>query len=422
MTRDKAHTILIYDPGHFHAALLFAQRNSRVARCIHLYAPPGPEVEKFIALIDGFNSRAEAPTNWQLECHIGADSLDAMMAERQGEIVVLAGRNGPRLALMHRLHDAGFQVLADKPWLTNSDALPHLNAITEAAPLAVDIMTGRHDAFAALRNRIIRTPSVFGTLGEDRSQPALEFTSRHHFLKLVDGRPLQRPPWFYDSSMQGDGLVDIHFHYVDQVQWIIAPLVDDNAELLTAGRWRIPVPLDLFRESTGETAFPSYLAQQVNDDVLQLACNGRIDYRMAGVWVRQIAEWGLWEAPGGGDLHGFTARGGNGLLRVNVDPDTGFQRQMRLSLANSDALKPALEQWREEFPGLEAEASMDGYLMHLPIQSHIKHEFQFPLMLAQFLDLVDNAALGAWPADLAARIRTRYTLLAQAWAQATDRP
>lgn len=427
MAHSITHTILVYDPGHFHAALLFSQHNDRVARAIHVYAPPGRDVEKFIALIDGFNSRAEAPTHWQLECHIGADALTTMMAEHRGEIVILAGRNGPRLALMHRLHDAGFQVLADKPWLTNGNALPHLNAITDGAPLAVDIMTGRFDTFAALRNTIIATPSVFGELGADSRQPAIEFTSRHHFLKLVNGQPLQRPLWFFDSTIQGDGIVDIQSHYVDQAQWILeggilaegilSPPVDTPVEILSAERWRTEVPLDLFCESTGEAAFPDDLSHNIRDDVLHLACNGRIDYRMSGVWVRQIAEWGLREAPGGGDLHGFTAHGSNGVLIVDRNPETGFQRQMRLHLNDSSGLETALEQWRKDFPGLEAQPSTDGYLMHLPPRSDIQHELQFPMMLSQFLDLVDG---DIWPADLAARIRTRYTLITRAWEQATE--
>jgi len=217
------HTLSIHDPGHFHAALLLSQASHRVAPTVHVYAPPGPEVEKFIALIERFNQRAEAPTDWRLDCHIGPDSLEAMIAERPGDIVILAGRNGLRLPLMHRLHDEGFHILADKPWLTDGADLPHLEAITAGPPLAMDIMTDRHGALARLRNNVIATPSVFGALDGGEELPALEFTSRHHLLKLVDGRPLQRPPWFYDSNMQGDGLVDIQSHYVDQAQWIVAP-------------------------------------------------------------------------------------------------------------------------------------------------------------------------------------------------------
>lgn len=121
------HRILVLDPGHFHAALLFSRSSPRVDPVIHVHAPPGPDVEAFIALIDGFNNRNIDPTSWRLESHIGVKALDTLIAERHGEIVVLA----------------------DKPWLTDSANLPHLDAITAQGPLGVDIMTGRHSALAA---------------------------------------------------------------------------------------------------------------------------------------------------------------------------------------------------------------------------------------------------------------------------------
>ena len=70
---------------------------------IHVHAPPRPDVEAFIALIDGFNNRKIDPTSWRLESHIGVKALDTLIAERHGEIVVLAGKNGLRLPIMHRL-------------------------------------------------------------------------------------------------------------------------------------------------------------------------------------------------------------------------------------------------------------------------------------------------------------------------------
>lgn len=409
-------TILVYDPGHFHAALLLSQRNARVDQAVHVYAPPGPDVEKFFALIEGFNARAEAPTDWRLERHIGEDALAEMIAERRGEIVLLAGRNTPRLALMHRLHDKGFHILADKPWLTDSAAMTHLDAVTAGPPLAVDIMTARHDAMAQLRRAIIATPAVFGALGAgDPDQPALEFTSRHHLLKRVGGRPLQRPAWFYDVDVQGDGLVDIQSHYVDQAQWLIAGAhrfdADRDIEIIDAERWSTPVPLEIFRESTGEADFPESLSGALDGDTLALACNGRIDYRLCGVLVRQLCEWGLREPAGGGDLHGFTARGEKAEMTVRLGPETGFVPETRLVPNGELDIEAALSQWRVDFPGLEATPEGAGYLLALPPAAHQGHDAQFPKMLDQFLDLIEAER---WPAELAARIRARYTLLARA--------
>ena len=411
MTRS----ICVFDPGHFHAALLFFHSNPRVDRTIHVYAPPGPDVERFVALIDSFNARDGQATNWKLVSHIGDDALEKLIADRVGDVVVLAGRNGPRLALMHRLHDEGFHVLADKPWLTNSADLPHLEAITVGPPLAVDIMTGRQSAIADLRNAIIGTPSIFGALAGDTERPALEFTSRHHLLKRVDGKALKRPAWFYDIAVQGDGMVDIHSHYVDQAQWITADDhrfdVDRDVEILDAERWTLDVPLRLFQESTGELAFPDYLAAVVNGDVLKLACNGRIDYRLRGIPVRQLCEWGLREPEGGTDLHAFSARGENAELTIRIGPATDFKSEIRLRVRNEAGLTPALKQWSDVTPGLEARKSDDGYLLVVPPLASGSHEAQFPRVFDEFLDLLDTEI---WPPDLMARIQTRYTLLARA--------
>jgi predicted dehydrogenase len=409
------HVISIFDPGHFHAALLFFDHNPRVDPVLRVYAPPGPNVESFIALIEGFNSRQDRPTAWKLDCHIGADAMERLVADRPGDIVILAGRNGPRLALMHRLHDEGFHVFADKPWLTDSAALPHLDAITAGAPLAVDIMPGRHSVAADLRNAIIGTPSVFGALAGDTDRPALEFSSRHHLLKQVDGKPLKRPAWFYDSAMQGDGMVDIHSHYVDQTQWIIGDGrhfdIDRDVEILDAERWTVPVPLELFRESTGEPAFPAYLADAVDGEVLNLACNGRMDYRLRGIAVRQHCDWGSREPEGGTDLHGFTARGEKAELSIRVGPETGFTSEIVLRPEDETALGPALERWSTVVPGLEMKKRDDGYLLVPPASASVRHEAQFPLALDRFLDLAEQ---DFWPDEIMARIRTRYTLLARA--------
>ena len=46
------HTLLFLDPGHFHAALALRAANPRVADEIIVYAPDGPDLRDFLALID----------------------------------------------------------------------------------------------------------------------------------------------------------------------------------------------------------------------------------------------------------------------------------------------------------------------------------------------------------------------------------
>ena len=114
------HTLAFLDPGHFHAALTLSERHPRVGEEIFVYAPPGPELDDFLALIDAFNRRRERPTAWRPIVRAGVGSLERFLANRPGDIVILAGRNDRKMALMRRLYDAGVHVLADARRLLRS--------------------------------------------------------------------------------------------------------------------------------------------------------------------------------------------------------------------------------------------------------------------------------------------------------------
>lgn len=424
-----AKRLLFYDPGHFHAALVLAARNPRIDRDIHVYAPMGTELLNFVDLVNGFNSRADTATDWQLHLHTEADPLGRLISERRGEIVVIAGRNNTKLRDIRRLHAAGFNVLADKPWATSSTQLPDLDLVTAGPPVAMDIMTERHDTVAQMRHRVVATKSVFGGFASRATAgPAMEFRSVHHLCKDVDGRPLTRPEWFYDVNVQGDGLVDIQCHMVDQVQWLLDAAgvlpggsgADDGApRIVDTRRWATPVPLSAFTESTGASSFPPELDGQVSDGVLLLACNGQIDYEMRGIGLRQRAEWQLRSQPGGGDTHWSIVRGTNAHVVVRGDPAAFDTTQIHVGSDDRQRLArhlhEALDEWRTEFPGLDIADSEIGYELLIPAELHARHEAHFPPVLERFIDLVEDPN---WSAQLAGEIRDRYTLLARAQGRA----
>lgn len=430
------HTLLFHEAGHFHAALLLREMNPRVDRSVHVYAEAGPDLDRFEALVRGFNSRPLDPTDWDLQVHEGPGPLERLLGERRGELVVVAGRNVTKLATIRRLHDAGLAVLADKPWLVSGDALPDLVRVTAGPPLAMDLMTERQDVAARLQHRVVATPSVFGQFATADGRPSIEFRSVHHLCKTVDGRPLTRPEWYYDVRIQGDGLVDIQSHLVDRAQWLVetaGPSVsgstgrgsrsNDEAIIDRAQRWTTPVPLELFIESTGASAFPPSMQEEVDDGMLHLACNGRIDYRLRDVTVRQDTRWQARQPPGGGDAHTAIARGVGAVVVVRHGPETDGSPRIHLDPSETpdlaERVSNALPVWQEEFPGLEAidaetsgkTAIGAGLELVLPPELSTPHETNFTRVLDEFLDHVEG---GVWPSDLAERIRQRYTLLARA--------
>ena len=443
--------LLFLEPGHFHAALTLRARNPRVARTVHLYARPGPERDAFVSLVRSFNARSGQPTDWDLRIHESTDPERALIDERKGEAVILAGRNQPKLGAVARLHGAGFHVLADKPWLTEAAALPALDRATSGPPLAMDVMTSRYETTARITARLAADADLFGDFDSGGDEPAIDLRSVHHLLKVVDGRPLRRPPWYYDTRVQGDGLVDIQSHMTDQAQWLVeeagasaagrgggeearrpAGGADDaerpeRAErapydyprdfaLDGARRWSTPVPLDLFRASTGLPAFPGTLLDRVRDGVLDLACNGEIRYRLRGAAVRQRAEWRQREPEGGGDAVYAALRGTRAAITARRGPETGFRAELHVRPRRPGRrfdvlLDRALDGWRDELPGLAHRPSALGREIVVPAALHTPHEAHFAMVLDRFLDHLE---CGAWPAVLAARIRARYTLLARA--------
>lgn len=410
--------LAFYQPGHFHAALTLRDTNPRLANDIHVYADAGPERDAFAHLVEQFNGRSEQPTPWNLHIHEGPNLQDRLVTDGHVDAVVLAGQNHTKLNAIDHFTQAGLHVLADKPWLTDSQQLPCLDRVTTGAHLAMDIMTIRHSVIARLCHQVVDTPALFGGFDVD-ADPAIDIVSVHHLYKIVNGRPLQRPPWYYDIHIQGDGMVDVQSHMVEQAQWwVLGDAVGDFASdvvLDHARRWTTPVPPDLFQDSTGLSAYPESIRQSVQDGVLNYACNGEIRYRLRGVRVRQTTEWRAREPEGGGDLHSVTLRGRQVNAIVRQGPDTGYRAELHLAPAVGDhietALHDAIGRWQDRFPGLSAAPSDLGFRFVIPTELDYGHESHFPLVLNAFLDHLDR---GQWPASLRARIRMRYTLLARA--------
>ena len=421
----NTHTLLFYQPGHFHAALTLRQANPRVARDVHVYATEGPELDSFGSLIEAFNQRQEQPTDWNLHIHVGADPLAQLVSEARGDVVVLAGRNQGKLAAIQALHQAGMHVLADKPWITDDQVDEDLAQVTGGPPLCMDIMTERHDTVARLRKALLGADALLGAPLVDGDQPAFEIGSTHHLYKVVNGQPLRRPPWYYDVRVQGDGLVDIQTHMTDQAQWLfegVKPLdLVRDFELISARRWDTEVPLELFAQSTGLEQFPSELQDRVGAGGLALACNGEIEYRLRGHLVRQTAIWGQREPPGSGDLHYSTVRGELGTLQVEHNAIAGHQPDITVVARGGSDLGSrvarVMDALQTEFPGLFAQARGNGFALHLPETIRTSHESHFAQVLEEFLDFVDA---GTWPAALSARIKSRHSLLAQAWTMAAS--
>ena len=243
--------LITLDPGHFHAGLIQKEMYPGVDPTVHVYAPLGPDLLAHLGRVSAFNRRAESPTSWRLEVHTGEDSLERMLREKPGNVVVLSGRNRGKIDRILASVEAGLNVLADKPWLIAAADFPKLEKALSLAEtkglVAYDVMTERSEITTILQKELALDPAVTGRVGPGTpAEPAFEMESVHHLMKMVAGSVNLRPAWFFDTAEQGEALGDVATHLVDLVPWTLFPgqAIDYRTEVgvLSAKKW--PTVLD----------------------------------------------------------------------------------------------------------------------------------------------------------------------------------
>lgn len=417
---DGRHSLIVLNPGHFHAGLTLRASHPRIDDDVFVYASEGSDVDNFLRMVASFNEREENPTRWNLHLRLGTDPMRRLIADRPGEVVIISGRNDIKMASIDRLHAEGFFVLGDKPWLTGADQLEMLKATTAQPPLAMDIMTERHQIATVLQHLLIGDPELFGQFRTGADAPAIVFKSIHHMYKIVNNRPLIRPQWFFDTAVQGEGMMDVTTHLVDLAQWFAGQgeLLDyaRDVQLLSAKQWPTEVPREIFSRITGLDDFPDAIRKHVRGDTLHYLCNAGIDYRIRGVPVRIESLWNLRIPEGGGDTHYAEARGTRASLIVDQGPDTGFLTRLSVhpsgeAPVNERALARAVNALQRMFPGVGYRRDGAALRISIPEPLRTGHEAHFGEVLNQFIDYIDS---GEWPSNLGSDLVVKYTLLARA--------
>src|SRR5579863_3230872 len=83
--------LMTLDPGHFHASLVQKFMYDDVDPVVHVYAPEGDDLAEHLKRIERFNTRADQPTHGREEVYSQPDFFEKMLADKPGNIVVLAG-------------------------------------------------------------------------------------------------------------------------------------------------------------------------------------------------------------------------------------------------------------------------------------------------------------------------------------------
>ncbi len=400
------------DPGHFHAALVHGEMYPEVAPRVDIFAPVGPDLIAHLHRLAAFNRRSPRPTSWAWEVHASPDFFDRMLRDRPGNVVVLSGRNRGKIGRILALIEAGLNVLADKPWVLESSDLPLLDAALAQADargvVAYDIMTERFEATHALQRALVSDEPTFGRIQTGTSDaPSVYMESVHYLKKMVAGAPNIRPPWFFNTADQGEGLNDVGTHLVDLVQWTLFPgeAIDvSDIELLDARRWPTRISESDFRTVTNAPRFPPDLADGVLDGHFDYYSNTLVSYTLRGVHTRLNIAWDWEPRDAPGDTHFAYYRGTRSSVEVRQTRADGFRPEVYVVPNSADTKSQVLAAVRTrvasldaEFPGIAVEDRGGEIHVTIPEALRVGHEAHFAQVTASFLSyLSDRSTLPAW--------------------------
>ena len=404
--------LITLDPGHFPAALVQAAEYPQVDPTVHVYAPDGPDLEQHLKRIDAYNTRADKPTHWQEDVCRGPDFLQRMFDEKKGNLVIISGNNSRKADYILRSIQAGYNVLSDKPMvIVPTDLAKIEQAFAEAKKrglLLYDIMTERHETTTILQRELSRIPEVFGTLlTGSAEQPAITKESVHHYCKTVSGKPLQRPPWFFDVTQQGEGIVDVTTHLVDLVQWEAFPeqiLTPADVKVLAARRWTTKVSAAQFEKSTGLKGFPPSNKSRVTaGGELEVYGNGEFSYTLRGVHAKVSVTWNFEAPEGGGDTHYSIMRGSSANLIIRQGKEQSYKPVLyvensgQATAANFEkSLLAAITKLQSIYPGLTIKPAASAWEIVVPDAFKIGHEAHFAQVTAKYLKYLADGKLPEW--------------------------
>ena len=403
-------TFMTLDPGHFHAALVQKTMYPQVDSTSYVYAPDGPEVHDFLSKIDGYNTRPESPTSWTVKKHLGDDYLNAMLAEKPGNVMIVAGKNSKKVDYILEAVTSGLNVYADKPLVINEEGFKKLKEAFKIADekgvMIYDIMTERFESTTGMQKLFSTSPSVFGELVDGTvEEPAISKESVHHFSKIVSGKPLVRPSWFFDIDEEGEGIVDVTTHLVDLVQWEAFPdqVIDSSdVEMLKAKRWPTTLTKAEFTKVTKQEEYPDYLKKDLDGDKLNVYCNGEMIYRINGKHAKVSVIWN-YEAPAGAaDTHYSIMRGTKSNLIIKQGEEQGYKPILYVEAHDSNGFEAALnktlkEEIAQHFPGTTVEKiSEKMWKVNIPDTFKVGHEAHFGQVTQNYLKYLDKGELPDW--------------------------
>ncbi|MFO7936391.1 MAG: putative oxidoreductase C-terminal domain-containing protein [Kiritimatiellia bacterium] len=403
--------LITIDPGHFHAALVQKRMYPDVDKTVHIYAPDGDDLAMHMERINSFNERADNPTDWNNVVYRGDDFLEKAVSEKKGNVVVLAGNNARKIDYILRCVEAGYNVLSDKPMVINPEGYEKLKkafAIAkEKGVVLYDIMTERYEVSTALQRELSQIPGIYGQQDKGSPEdPAVTKESVHHFCKMVAGKPLRRPAWYYDTDIQGEAIVDVNTHLVDLIQWEVFPRVTlspADVNVVKARTWDTSITPAQFEESTGLKQWPDSLKNKVENGKLMVNANGAFTYSLKGVYARSSVIWNVKAPEDAKDTHYSMMRGTRSSLIIRQGAEQDYKTALYVEpregadpAAIEKALTDAIAGLQDEYPGIAPRKTDKGWQVVIPPALKVGHEAHFGQVTEKYLGFLQNKDMPAW--------------------------
>jgi predicted dehydrogenase len=406
-------SIMTLNPGHFHAALVQKTMYEQVNPKVHVFAPEGSDLQLHLKRIEGFNTRQDNPTKWDLDIYTGDDYFQRMLRDKAGNLVVISGNNRKKTDYIMESVNAGLNVLADKPMVIDREGFELLKKAFATAEennvLLYDIMTERYEITSILQKELSQIPEIFGTLQTGTpDDPAVTKESVHYFFKYVSGSPLQRPDWFFDVTQQGEGMVDVSTHLVDLIQWGCYPeqILDytTDVQMVSARRWPTSLTRSQFQRITNKDMFPEFLKSITeNDSVINVFSNGEMVYKLKNTYAKVSVTWGYQAPEGAGDTHYSIMKGSRSNLIIKQGEEQNFRPELYIEPSGTisfvelvELVDKNSESLKTKFPGLEFIVLDNSIQLMIPNEYRIGHEAHFAKVAEKFLTYFAEGKLPDW--------------------------
>lgn len=376
----------IIDPRHFHGGLPLQSRYEGVEGLetlsdVYVYYANDNNLGAFEDIITKIRVEDMA---WEIHCHQSDDPLEDMLKAGTGNVLIVSCRNVDAINVINQAVTSGNYelILADKPWVIEPKRMPLLEHTLDTAEvegiILVDLMTERYEFGTIMQKLIMENTDLFGGLVDGTKENPAIFK---HSIHILD-KGIYRPPDYFDTKVQGEGVPDVGTHLIDMSNWLIRPnsrVFREDVELLTSSHRSTSITEDQLNRITN--------SQWGDKGNLEYFCNGDLVYTLDNKHISIKVEW---KVQGKDDEHYSRIEGKNIIVEVIKGPDDKHQQVYIIPKGSVKDLLPKLRahsiKLREQgYEGIDYNFEGDRFKLVIPEQYYTSHFQHFEEVTTQAL-------------------------------------